>query len=1201
MLKYVNLNQSNSAFVCSQWLNMLLLFLTCLMVSPAHANQDEHVLIYKIGVLAHKGGDVALRTWSPLARYLENKLPSYRFQIVPLDLSETHAAVASRDIDFILTNPGNYIALEKRFNVSAMATLKKSYRSKDIDSFGAVIFTRADNNRINAIRDLAGKTFMGVKPGAFGGFQMAWRELKSRSLDPFTEIKELQFSGFPQTGVVMAVKNGLVEAGTVRTGILEMLAESGKIDLQDFKVINKKYVQDFPFLLSTGLYPEWSFSRLQHTDNHAADEVFDALISIPKDLLTAGRVRITGWKNPSDYQVVHDLMQELQVGPYKNSQSLTPFLFLKKYLLWIVLTLAMIVLMAMFMIKVLFLNRKILLAKRDLEKKIQESIVLEQSLHQEKTFLTAILNNITDGIIACDTSGRITLINDAASRITGLDFREVKGSHWQSHLEFYQPNGLLIIADENNPFNLLMEQNSVKNHEVIFKRDNQSRNLLINGQVIVNDRGKKSGVVLSLHDVTERFVNDRRLQASEKELRAILDNMQDTYYRTNIVGGLVGLSRSATLMLGYSLEELLGSKLSALYVDTDGRRKFLETLDRNGGSVQNYQTRMYHKNGREIWVSTSAHYHYDDEGNIDGVEGVTRDITELKNAEALLFQEKERAHITLQSIGDGVITVGVKGEILYINPYAEQMMGCSCDSATGKPLHEYLYFSDAATQVPLADPIEKCLTEEEVFVFSEHIHAVRNDGTRFAVKLTVSPMRDVNGVIKGVVMVMHDVSEMWKLAQQLSYQATHDALTGLINRREFDQQVELALKDSQKTGSQHTLCYMDLDQFKIVNDTCGHIAGDRLLKQLSQVLTSDVRENDIFARLGGDEFGLLLEGCSLEHAEDIVEKIRKTVKEFRFSWEEKSFQLGVSIGIVPVTRDSISVTELLSEADAACYVAKDLGRNRIHKYQHGDSELVKHKSEMQWVNRIQEALSENRFVVYVQTIQPLICEDGLYSEILVRMLDENGDIVLPGAFIPAAERFFLMSKIDRWVIREVFSLLQHVPEEEDTRYTINLSGQSVGDETTLKFILDSIEEYKIDPSAICFEITETAAVANLDSARVFIDRLHDLGCKFALDDFGSGLSSFAYLKNLDVDFLKIDGSFVRDIAHDPVDYAMVASINQIGHLMGIKTIAEFVEDKDILEGLKAIGIDYVQGYYIDVPKALSMKPAQGLPDSQATS
>ena len=1159
-------------------------FFVCLMLvldTPVRADQ-----LIKIGVLAHRGGDVALKTWQPLAGYLDGKLPGLSFRIVPLDLSETSDVVQRHDVDFILTNPGNYISLEKKFAVHAIATLEKSYAGRRLRSFGAVIFVRADNHKIKTISDLKGTRFMGVKPGAFGGFQMAWYALKKNNIDPFTDIKELQFSGFPQSAVVMAVQNGIIDAGTVRTGVLEALAEKGKIKLEDFRILNKQRNGNFPLLLSTVLYPEWPFSRLATTPQALVDKLSAVLLTMPGDIIKIGKTRVTGWSKPHSYEPVHNLMQQLQVGPYKSDHAFTPMLVLKKYLLWVILILAFIIVMIIFLLRIILLNRKLINTAGDLEYKISESLLLEQSLNKERNFLKAILNNISDGVVAFNTKGELTLINDAGKNIAGIYELDAKNPQWQNYFDFFEVNGLTPLAQYDNPFFKVLSGQQIFNHELILKSSDLHSNILVSGQAIISDSGESLGGVLSFYDVTEKNLKDRRLRKSEKELSAILDNMQDTYYRTNLEGKVIRISQSVINMLGFEYDESLGMDLSSLYVDKEGRKKFIQKLEQSNGSVQNYQAPMWHKDGHQVWVSTSAHYHFDEDGNLDGVEGVTRDITELKNAEARLFEEKERAHITLNSIGDGVVTLNVQGCVEFINPYAEQMMGCSLESVQNQPLSDYLQFADAETHVPLENPVGKCLDEEEVIVYSDHIHAIRNDGTRFAVKLTISPMHNQSRQIIGVVIVMHDVSEMWKMAQQLSYQASHDALTGLINRREFDRQLDQAFENSKKTGIQHTLCYMDLDQFKIVNDTCGHIAGDKLLKQLSQIMVDIVREQDIFARLGGDEFGLLLSGCPLGRAENIVEKIRKVVEDFRFVWQEKSFELGMSIGMVPITIDSINVTELLSEADAACYVAKEQGRNRIHKFQHGDTGLVKHKNEMQWVNRIQQALDENRLTVYCQSIQPVSTDERHYSEILVRMLDENGDVILPGAFIPAAERYRLMTKIDLWVIQKVFSMYESY-QYSDTYFTINLSGQTVGDEATLQFILDSIIKFKVDASRFCFEITETAAVANLDSARIFIDRLHEVGCQFALDDFGSGLSSFAYLKNLNVDYLKIDGSFVRDIAHDPVDYAMVSSINKIGHLMGIKTVAEFVEDGEILQRLKDIGVDYVQGYYIDRPSLFS--------------
>jgi len=427
---------------------------------------------------------------------------------------------------------------------------------------------------------------------------------------------------------------------------------------------------------------------------------------------------------------------------------------------------------------------------------------------------------------------------------------------------------------------------------------------------------------------------------------------------------------------------------------------------------------------------------------------------------------------------------------------------------------------------------------------------------------------------------------------RLSYQASHDALTGLPNRREFELRMERALSSAREQNLAHTLCYLDLDQFKVVNDTCGHVAGDELLRQIAALLQARLRDRDTLARLGGDEFGVLLQNCNLEQAQPIAELLQKLVKEYRFAWQDKSFTIGVSIGLVPITAESEGLSNLLGYADAACYTAKDRGRNRVHVYQAEDAELLKRQGEMQWVTRITRALEENRMRLYVQPILPLHPHRATdrHYEMLLRMLDDDGEMVLPMAFIPAAERYNLMTSIDRWVIGAAFSafhqLFRHAPDDQSL-CTINLSGQSLCDEKFLDLIERQFILNKVPYDAICFEITETAAITNLTEAIHFIQTLKAKGCKFSLDDFGSGLSSFTYLKNLPVDFLKIDGAFVKDMESDPMDRAMVESINHIGHVMGLKTIAEFVESEWIHERLKLIGVDYVQGNWLIEPQPLS--------------
>jgi diguanylate cyclase (GGDEF)-like protein/PAS domain S-box-containing protein len=467
----------------------------------------------------------------------------------------------------------------------------------------------------------------------------------------------------------------------------------------------------------------------------------------------------------------------------------------------------------------------------------------------------------------------------------------------------------------------------------------------------------------------------------------------------------------------------------------------------------------------------------------------------------------------------------------------------------------------------------------------------RKDGTLFWNQLRMSPVFDETGYLTHYVGIQTDITESYNLTQQLSYQATHDSLTGLVNRAEFERYLQRALRRAHTDGSEHALCYLDLDQFKIINDSSGHIAGDELLRQLAEVLKAKVRKSDLLARLGGDEFAVLVEHCTLQDAERVAEVLRKAICEYRFQWDGKSFAVGVSAGLVPITPLTVSMTEVLKAADAACYAAKDAGRNRIHIYREGDAELSKRYGEMRWVSRINEALEKERFALRYQPIVPVIAETGAYwhYELLLSMRDRDGALVSPGAFLPAAERYGLSVKIDCWVVANAFSWLSTHPEElaQTGLCSINLSGPSISDKNFLGFVVDQLEAKQVPAEKICFEITETAAITNLSSAARLISKLRDLGCSFALDDFGSGVSSFAYLKNLAVDLIKIDGLFVKGICDDPVNRALVKSINDMGHAMGKRTIAEAVEDQDVFEQLRRIGVDYAQGYGITAPRPLT--------------
>jgi diguanylate cyclase (GGDEF)-like protein len=451
--------------------------------------------------------------------------------------------------------------------------------------------------------------------------------------------------------------------------------------------------------------------------------------------------------------------------------------------------------------------------------------------------------------------------------------------------------------------------------------------------------------------------------------------------------------------------------------------------------------------------------------------------------------------------------------------------------------------------------------------------------------------RGVNHMASHLQMMQDQMQEKIDQATaRLVYQASHDALTGLINRREFEQRLERTLLTALQQGREHALCYMDLDQFKVINDTCGHVAGDELLRQLALLLKGNLRERDTLARLGGDEFALLLENCSIHDALEVADAFRAEVQRFRFKWADRIFAVGMSVGMVAINRDSGTVASLLSAADAACYVAKDRGRNQIHVYESRDIDLVRHRGEMQWVTRIQHALEEGRLRLSWQEIRRTdgSVETVRHVELLLRMVDDDGSEILPMAFIPAAERYAIMPSLDSWVIEETLRLCQRYMSGYGGHclFAVNLSGASLKDPAFRSMLLACLQANPALGPHLCFEITETAAIGNLAVVNEFIDGMREFGCSFALDDFGSGLSSFTYLKNLKVDYLKIDGAFVRDIMNNAIDRSMVEAIHRIGHQMGLKTVAEYVESDQTLALLRQIGVDYVQGNGIHSPEPL---------------
>ncbi|MEO1131142.1 MAG: EAL domain-containing protein [Cyanobacteria bacterium J06639_1] len=703
------------------------------------------------------------------------------------------------------------------------------------------------------------------------------------------------------------------------------------------------------------------------------------------------------------------------------------------------------------------------------------------------------------------------------------------------------------------------------------------------------------------------------------------------------------VSPACSSILGYAPTDLLSSSFFDLF-HPDDRAAWERTIAAVGRlpDAHTLSYRARRQDGSYVWLETTSRAIRDRAGEVKEIVTVSRDITERKQAEAelrryeehleqlvadrtreltvanqhltreierrqqterSLFREKELAQITLRSIGDGVIATDARGRIEYLNPAAEQLTGWNAAAATGKPLGDVFQLIDETTRLPIENPVMRVMREGTIGGLAEQTLLIARDRSERAVEDSSAPICDRAGKPIGAVLVFRDVTQSRQLARQLSWQATHDELTGLLNRRAFERQLDIAISSARERGDRHILCFLDLDRFKVVNDTCGHAAGDELLRQIADLLRQQVRASDVVARFGGDEFGLLLYRCSMETARRIATSVNQELQAMKFAWKDKVFSTSSSMGLVAIDPDTRDLSAVLSRADAACYTAKEAGRNRIHIYQSGDRELTEQRGQRQWIARIHRAVAENRLCLYVQPIVPVASSISethsepplLHYEVLLRFVDEDGSIVLPMAFIPAAERYNLMPELDRWVFRTLTSefraFCDGAPSDSRDRalYSVNLSGASLNDDRFLDFVRTQLQTHAIEPEFICFEVAETAAIANLSKASRFIRELKALGCAFALDDFGSGMSSFSYLKQLPVDYLKIDGNVIREIAADPLAAAVVESVHQIGHIMGIQTVAECVETDVALAKLQQIGIDFAQGYAIAAPTRLEFE------------
>ena len=736
-------------------------------------------------------------------------------------------------------------------------------------------------------------------------------------------------------------------------------------------------------------------------------------------------------------------------------------------------------------------------------------------------------------------------------------------------------------------------------------------NLALLGDIAVA-RDRQNATLSELEaEMHERRRTEQALQTGNEIYRTLVDTTGTGYHILDEEGRILDANQEYIGLTGRrTLAEIQGHKVTEWTARHDVTRNATEIdqcLER--GHVRNLEIDYVQPSGQIIPVEVNATV-----AMMDGhrrVIALCRDISARKQADKALRQayeelerkvgertaqlaqandvlrtEKELFRVTLASIGDAVITTDASSHVTYLNKVAEELTGWAEAEARGRPLAEVFRIIDEETCEPAEGPVSGRLTLNETTIAPEHGILICRDEREISIDASAAPIRDRNDVTIGAVLVFRDVTVQRKLAQQLSHQATHDTLTELVNRREFERRLTHLLA-SASPYAPHALLYLDLDQFKVVNDTCGHAAGDDLLRQISALLRTKLRARDTLARLGGDEFGVLLEHCAVPEAKRIANNLRELVHGFRFGWQDKSFQIGVSIGLAPIAEAGETPSSVLSAADSSCYAAKEKGRNRIHVYEADDSVLAKRHGEMRWMPRIQQALADDRFRLYYQPIVPIArsSQDERHGEILLRMLDEEGRIVPPGAFLPAAERYGLMLAIDRWVVsRTLAALSADASGGDNATFSINVSAQSLGAADFLDFVVETIERTGVSARKLCFEITETSAVSELGHVLHFIDILKARGCRFALDDFGTGVSSFSYLKTLPVDYLKIDGGFIRNLVTDEIDRAMVEAVHRIGHIMGLRTIAEWVQNEAILEKLREIGVDYGQGYASGEPQ-----------------
>jgi diguanylate cyclase (GGDEF)-like protein/PAS domain S-box-containing protein len=789
------------------------------------------------------------------------------------------------------------------------------------------------------------------------------------------------------------------------------------------------------------------------------------------------------------------------------------------------------------------------------------------------------------GIFATTAEGACTYTNERWQEIYGLSFEQSLGDGW-----------MRAVHPEDLP-SVITEWRQTALHKLEFdtefrikRGDQQVR--LVRALVRANQEedGKITGYVGSVEDITERREQESALRKSEQLLQRTGQVAQIGGWELDLGSGALVWSGLTHAIHGVPPDYVPDVARAIDFYAPEARPVIQAAVENAMATGQGWDLELpfIQANGTRIWVRAVGAAEFVNDVPVRLV-GTFQDITKLHETKADLARQHELLRVTLQSIGDAVITTDNTGLVTWLNPVAERMTGWLTAEATGRHIDEVFRIVNEETRAPTENPVDICLKQGTTAGLANDTILLSRNGDEFGIEDSAAPIRSEEGEILGVVLVFHDVTEQRRLSGEMNYRATHDALTGLVNRTEFETRLRNVLNRAQEDKSNHALMFIDLDQFKLVNDACGHSVGDQLLQQVAKLLADVVRARDTLARLGGDEFGVILEHCTAEQAQRVAQQICERMDDFRFSHDNRRFRIGASIGLVPVDNRWNNIAAVLQAADTCCYAAKDAGRNRVHTWFDTDLAMRERHGEMQWAARLEQALDENRFVLYAQKIMALDdTQHGLHAEVLIRLRETDGSMVPPGAFLPAAERFHLASRIDRWVLKHAIDALCQLDDLTgiDT-LCVNLSGQSIGDKAFHRQAFEMLRNAGAEIcQRICLEITETAAVTNMADARTFVEQAKKLGLRIALDDFGAGASSFGYLKNLSVDVLKIDGQFIRDVIDDPLDDAAVRCFAAVAQVVNVKTVAEFVDRAEILERVREIGIDFVQGYYLHQPEAL---------------